>query len=94
MTSIVARKFAELIFNLDEVGPSDWEDPKPRKVIAPRTVSPDEVYHLVSRRYRHLTLLACVSAGGDALTPMVLTSSRVRDDIWSTRLQEDEDVMI
>jgi hypothetical protein len=48
----------------------------------------------VSRRYRHLALLACVSAGGDALTPMVLTSSPIRDGIWSTGLREDEDVMI
>jgi hypothetical protein len=27
---------AELVFNLDEVGISDWEDRKPRKVIARR----------------------------------------------------------
>jgi hypothetical protein len=94
MKSIVAGKFAELVFNLDEVGSSDWEDRKPRKVIAPRAVSPDDVYHPVSRRYRHLTLLACVSAGGDALTPMVLTSSPIRDAVWSTGLREDEDAMI
>jgi hypothetical protein len=94
MKSIVAEKFAELVFNLDEVGSSDWEDRKPRRVIAPRTVSPDDVYHPVSRRYRHLTFLACVSAGGDALTPIVLTSSLIRDDIWSTGLREEGDVLI
>jgi hypothetical protein len=64
MKSVVAGKFAELVFNLDEVGSSDGEDWKPRKVIVPRTVSQDNIYHPVSRRYRHLTLLTCVSAGG------------------------------
>jgi hypothetical protein len=29
MKSIVAKKFAELVFNLDEVGSSDWKDWKP-----------------------------------------------------------------
>jgi hypothetical protein len=43
---------------------------------------------------RQLTLLACVSAGGDALTPMVFTRSPIRDDIWSSGLREDEDVVI
>jgi hypothetical protein len=94
MRTIVMGKVAELVFNLDEVGSSDWEDRKPRKVLVPKMVSPDDVYHQVSRKYRHLTLLACVSAGGDALTPMVLTSSPIRDAIWSTGLREDEDVMI
>jgi hypothetical protein len=93
MKSVVAGKFTEFVFNLDEVGSSDWEDWKPRKVIVPRTVSQDNVYHSVSRRYRHLTLLACVSAGGDTLTPMVLTGFPIRDEIWSTELREDEDVM-
>jgi hypothetical protein len=94
MKSIVTRKFAELVFDFDEIGSSDWEDRKPRKVIAPRTVSPDNVYHPVSRRYQHLTLIACITTRGDALTPMVLMSFLIRDGIWSTGLQEDEDVMI
>jgi hypothetical protein len=29
MKSIMARKFAEPLFSLDEVGSSDWEDRKP-----------------------------------------------------------------
>jgi hypothetical protein len=50
MTSIMAGQFAELVFNLDELGFSDWEDRKPRKVIAPRNVSPDDVYDPFSQR--------------------------------------------
>jgi hypothetical protein len=30
---------ADLVFNLDEVGISDWEDRKPKKVVVPITVA-------------------------------------------------------
>jgi hypothetical protein len=52
MKSIMVGKFAELGFNPDEVGSSDWEDWKPRKVVAPRPLSPDAVHHPVSRQHR------------------------------------------
>jgi hypothetical protein len=94
MKNIVEGKFSELVFNLDEVGSSDWEDRKPRKVIAPRSVSPHDVFHPVSRKYRHLTLLACVSAAGTSLTPMVLTSCPIRDSLWTTGLRQNQDVLI
>jgi hypothetical protein len=94
MRSIVEGKFAELVFNLDEVGSSDWEDRKPRKVVAPRGVSPKDVNHPVSRKFRHLTLLACVSAGGNALTPMILTSTPIRNSLWATGLRQNIDAMI
>jgi hypothetical protein len=94
MRTTVAEKFVELVFNLDEVSFSDWEDRKPKKVIMPCTVSPQDIYHPVSRKYRHLTLLVCVSAGSTALTPMVLTDSTIRDMIWSTGLRQDKDAMI
>jgi hypothetical protein len=33
MRTHVAGKFAELVFSLDEVGPSDWSDRRPREVM-------------------------------------------------------------
>jgi hypothetical protein len=33
MRTHVARTSAELVFNLDEVGSSDWSDRRPRKVM-------------------------------------------------------------
>jgi hypothetical protein len=40
---------AELVFNLDEVGMSEWEDRKERKVIVPRTMENGRIYHRESR---------------------------------------------
>jgi hypothetical protein len=64
MRTHITGQFSELVSNLDEVGSSDWEDRKPRKVLATLTVSASEVFHSVSRRYCHVTLLACVSVAG------------------------------
>jgi hypothetical protein len=87
-------KFWELMFNLNEVGSSDWEDRKPKRVIVPRHILPDDVYHSVQRRYRHVTLLACVSAAGDTVTLMVISGAAIRDSIWRTRRRQNEDVLL
>jgi hypothetical protein len=47
MKSVVEEKLSELVFNLDEVGSPDLEDRKPKKVIVPRSVSPDDTYKVV-----------------------------------------------
>jgi hypothetical protein len=94
MKTVLAGKYSELVFNLDEVGSSEWEDRKPKKVIVPQGIPADEVYHSVSRRYRHVTLLACVSAAGDALTPMVISGPPIRDSLWTKGLRQDEDAMV
>jgi hypothetical protein len=39
-----------------------------------------------------MTLLACVSAGGDALTPMIISQAPIRHPLSSLRLRQDKDV--
>jgi hypothetical protein len=48
---------AELVFNLDEVGMSEWEDRKPKKVIVPKTISGDTVHHSVLRDVKYIDSL-------------------------------------
>jgi hypothetical protein len=81
MKTLISGKYSGLIFNLDEVGSSDWEEHKPKKIIAPRSIPADQVFHSISRRYHHVTLLACVSAAGHALTPMVISGPPIRDSL-------------
>jgi hypothetical protein len=47
---IAPRVHKERVFNLDKVGSFDWEDRKPRKAIAARAVSLDDVHRQVSCR--------------------------------------------
>jgi hypothetical protein len=65
---------ADLVFNLDEVGRSDREDRKPKKVVIPITVSAHNIHHRISRNVKHMSTVMCICAGGACLTPDVVTS--------------------
>jgi hypothetical protein len=84
---------AELVFNLDEAGASDWEDRRTRDAIVPAIVDPDAVSHSVSRRFKHITLFVCVSTGGDSLCPMLVLGQAIPQDLWTKGLRPDEDVV-
>jgi hypothetical protein len=50
---------ADLAFNLDEVGISDWEDRKPKRVVVPLTVSAQRSQHSPSNISERQTDLDC-----------------------------------
>jgi hypothetical protein len=62
------------VFNLDEVGMSEWEDCKEKKVIIPLTMDGQTIHHGVSRSVRHISVIAYIAAGGEPLTPFVVAS--------------------
>jgi hypothetical protein len=77
---------AELVFNLDKVGMSDWEDRKDKKVVVPTALDGQTIHHRVSRNVRHISIIGCISAGEESLTPYVVTSQdseRVRERLKS-----------
>jgi hypothetical protein len=51
---------SELVFNLDEVGISDWEDRKTKKVIALAAMFGHTIQHGVSRNVKHISVIACL----------------------------------
>jgi hypothetical protein len=67
---------AELVFNLDEVGISDWEDrkTKTKTVIIPATMPGQTIHHEISRTVKHISVIACIPAAGEPLTPYIITS--------------------
>jgi hypothetical protein len=65
---------AELVFNLDEVGLSEWEDRKDRKVIVPMTMDGQTIHHRASRNVKHISIITCITAGGESLTPYIVPS--------------------
>jgi hypothetical protein len=64
----------ELVFNLDEVGMSEWEDRQERKVIVPRTMEDQTIHHRESRSVRHISIITFITAGGESLTPYIVIS--------------------
>jgi hypothetical protein len=70
----------ELVFNLDEVGMSEWEDRKEKKVSVPMTMDDQTIRHGGSRSVKHISVIACVIAGEESLTPYIVTS-QISDSI-------------
>jgi hypothetical protein len=79
----VQRCFAKLEFNLDEVCISHWEDRKTRTVIEPSTMRGQTIHHGISRIVNHISVIVCVSAAEESLTPSIITSQ----DLASVREQ-------
>jgi hypothetical protein len=75
-------------------GIDDREDRRQQTVIARAEVPEHGVFRPISTGVRHLMLFVCVSAAIDSLTPVVMASNPMSNDIWSHRLREDEDVLV
>jgi hypothetical protein len=80
---------AELVFNLDEVGISDWEEHKTKTetLIVPATMRGQTIHHEISRTVKHISVIACISAAGESLTLYIITS-QARTSV-SERLQTE-----
>jgi hypothetical protein len=66
----------ELVFNLDRVDISDWENrkTKTKKVIVPPTMRRQTIHHEISRIEKHISVIACISPAEESLTPYIITS--------------------
>jgi hypothetical protein len=64
----------ELVFNLNEVDMSEWENRKPKKVIVPKMIAGETIHHCVSRAVKHISIIACITAAGESLTLYIVTS--------------------
>ncbi len=70
------------------------QDLKPKNVFIDNNLDSNHITYSVSRKVSHMTILTCVSAAGDALTPLLITKHTIKDSLWETGLRQDEDVMI
>jgi hypothetical protein len=64
----------ELVFNLDGVVVSGWENRKDKKVIVSNTIAGQTIYHCASRNVKHISIITCIIAAGESLTPHIVTS--------------------
>jgi hypothetical protein len=65
---------AELVFNLDEVSMSDWENRKEKKVMVSTMIDSQTIYHRASRSVRYISIITYITAGGESLTPYIMRS--------------------
>jgi hypothetical protein len=61
-------------FNLDEVGIWEWEDRKDNKLLVPKIIDNQMIHHRASRNVKHISIITCISAGGESLTSYIVAS--------------------
>jgi hypothetical protein len=59
MTEYVQGRPAELRFNLDEVGISNGEDRKSKKVMVPQSMRGQTIHQKLNRPLQHISVIAC-----------------------------------
>ena len=91
---LIKITLAELIYNIDESGLSDWEERKPKTVLVPTEIDTGDLHYPVNRGIRHVTLVATVSGGGDAFFPLIVTSDPELERIFDLGVRRDIDLSI
>jgi hypothetical protein len=85
---------AELIFNTDETGLSDWEERKEKMVLVPSIHIDSTLHSPVNWPVRYHTLMCCISAAGDAYCPLPIAPNRGAQKIFETGIRRDIDIMM
>jgi hypothetical protein len=80
LNEYVPGSCAELVFNINEVGISEWEDRASRKVKIPVSITDQMIHHGIHRNLKHISVICCVSADGESLIPLMVFS-QVNDKV-------------
>jgi hypothetical protein len=83
MEEVVHGCVRDLVLNLDEVGVSEWEDRKSKKVVVPTAMSSQTFHHGVHRNLKHITIITCVAVSEEHVIPYTITSQE-SDDLRQT----------
>jgi hypothetical protein len=62
------------VFNLDEIGISEWEDRCTRRVIVPSAMAGQAIFYGVHRKLKHIYVVVCISAAGKHMTPFFVSA--------------------
>jgi hypothetical protein len=78
MEESVQRCVRDLVVDLDEVevGVSEWENRKPKKVVVPTAMGTQPINHGV---LTHIPVITCVAASGEHVIPYIITSQESDD---------------
>jgi hypothetical protein len=69
----VQNACADLVFNLDQIGISEWEDWVKRKVIVPSVMRQQKIFHGIHHGLKHISVVTCISAGGDHMISFLVS---------------------
>lgn len=85
---------AKYIYNIDEVGLSDWEERKPKIVIIPNNLPQKQLHYPINRNLSHITLLVMINADGDAEIPLMISKEKNAEKIFEKGVRKDIDLKL
>ena len=94
LKKLVQIILAELIYNIDETGLSDWEGKKPKIAIIPKEYENMILHYPINRKNRHISLIVTVNAGGDAYFPMIVTSDPNSNMLFNYGVRKNVDLIL
>jgi hypothetical protein len=71
---------AHFVFNMDEMGHQEWSAAHQKICIVPVGSDHDQLYYLVPRTGKRVTLIGCISADGSFLKPTVVIPRKTYDE--------------
>jgi hypothetical protein len=74
----VRNSYAELVFNVDEIGVNEWEDCIERQIIVSSTMRGQMIYHGLHCNLKHISVVVCISTSEEHMT-LFFVCSQVND---------------
>jgi hypothetical protein len=74
----IYQAYTELVFKLNKIGISEWEDRRTRRVIVPSTMKRQTIFHGVRQNLKHIDVVACISAAGDQTALFLFLHKSIR----------------
>jgi hypothetical protein len=62
------NSYAQLVFNLDEMRISEWEDHTERQILVQSTMRRQAIFHPIHWILQHVLLVSCISTIGERAT--------------------------
>jgi hypothetical protein len=80
----------DLVFDLDEIGVSEWEDRKSMKVVVPTSMGRQRIHDEVNRNLKHITVITCVAMRGKYVILYIMMSQESDDSQRALRKKSIE----
>ena len=89
LEKIISNYPSAFVYNVDESGFDKFADKKNCSIVVPNNINNTNWFHCVSRNEKRTTLIACVSADGGYVKPMVVARESIDMELFELGFTPD-----
>jgi hypothetical protein len=79
---------SSLVYAIDEIGCTDWEERKPFRGIVLVSMARDRIHISITRKIHHQTILVYIKATEETLCSLIVTPDRITRDVFHDGIEE------